>query len=186
MSPRAGLSTAAVVDTALGIVDAQGHEALTLAAVAARSGVATPSLYKHVASLAELRALAGARVTAEMAEHLTEAILGLSGDEAVSALMRAARSFVVEHPRRYALMPLDTLHDPFTAKAGTKLMNVFLAVLRGYGLKGSAAIHAIRCMRVIAHGFASLEAGGGFGLPEGLDQTYQQLIDMFIASLHKE
>jgi len=53
--PRAGLSTDGVVDVALAIVDEQGPEALSLSVVAARAGVAAPSLYKHVASLAELR-----------------------------------------------------------------------------------------------------------------------------------
>ncbi|WP_117208065.1 TetR/AcrR family transcriptional regulator [Allorhizocola rhizosphaerae] len=186
MSPRAGLSPSAVIDAALEIVDAQGHGALTLASVAARTGVATPSLYKHVAGLAELRALAGARVMSELAQELTDAVMGLSRDEAVSALLQTGRSYVVKHPHRYALMPLDALHHPLTADAGAKLINVLLAVLRGYGLRGAAAVHATRCMRVIMHGFASLEAAGGFGLPERLDDTYQQLIDMFVASLPKE
>ncbi|WP_291412916.1 TetR-like C-terminal domain-containing protein [Actinophytocola sp.] len=55
--------------------------------------------------------------------------------------------------------------------------------MRGYGLTDSAAVHATRRLRVVAHGFASLEAGGGFGLPEGLDETYTQLIDTVLTSL---
>jgi AcrR family transcriptional regulator len=180
------LSQRAVVDTALEIVDEQGLEAVTLAAVAARAGVAAPSLYKHVASLAELRALIGARVTAEMAERLTTELLGLSGDEAVAALMRSTRAYVLEHPNRYAAMPLDPLHDPLTEQAGAKLLQVFLAVLRYYGLEDSAAIHAVRSVRALMHGFVSLEAGGGFGLPEDLDESYQRLTGMYIKSLpHK-
>jgi len=42
--PRAGLSTSAVVDTALAVVDGEGADGLTLAAVAGRHGVAPPSL----------------------------------------------------------------------------------------------------------------------------------------------
>ena len=66
--------------------------------------------------------------------------------------------------------------------AGAALIEVFLAVLRGYDLKGPAAIHATRCLRAIVHGFASIEAVGGFGLPEDLDETYDQLIGMFTLS----
>ena len=55
--PRAGLSTDAVVDVALALVDEKGLDALSLAAVADRAGVAAPSLYKHVGSLADLRDL---------------------------------------------------------------------------------------------------------------------------------
>jgi hypothetical protein len=58
--------------------------------------------------------------------------------------------------------------------------------LRGYDLDGSAAVHATRCARAIAHGFASIEASGGFGLPEDLDETYERLIRMFLASLRPQ
>jgi hypothetical protein len=145
--------------------------------------VAAPSLYKHVASLAELRMLVGARVMDEMTERFAAAAMGRSGDEAVAVLMRGYRDYVRQHPARYAALPADPLHNPAMAAAGTRLLQVFLATLRGYGLTDSAAIHATRCARAIAHGFTSLEASGGFGLPESLDETYEQLIAMFIASL---
>ncbi|WP_415624321.1 TetR-like C-terminal domain-containing protein [Phytohabitans flavus] len=35
----------------------------------------------------------------------------------------------------------------------------------------------------MVHGFASIEASGGFGLPEDLDETYERLVRMTIASL---
>ena len=97
--------------------------------------------------------------------------------------MREYRRYVVAHPGRYAAMPVDPLSDPALAAAGGKLLDVFLALLRGYGLTGPAAIHATRCARAIVHGFTSIEASGGFGLPEDLDETYEHLIRMFIASL---
>ncbi|HEY7591623.1 MAG TPA: TetR-like C-terminal domain-containing protein [Actinophytocola sp.] len=181
--PRAGLSTSAVVDAALALVDEAGLAALTLAAVAGRTGVATPSLYKHVAGLGELRTLLGIRVLEDMTERFTTAVLGHSGDDAVAALLHAYRDYVRAHPARYAAMPLDPLHDPALAAAGGKQLEVVLATLRAYGLADSAAVHAARCLRAVAHGFASLEAGGGFGLPEDLDQTYDQLVRAVIASL---
>lgn len=183
MSRRVGLSTTAVVDAAVDVIDECGLDALTLAAVAGRTGVAAPSLYKHVGSLGELRTLVSLRLIEEMTERFTAAVVGRSGVEALAILMREYRAFVVEHPARYAAMPADPLNDPALAAAGTKLLNVFLAVLRGHGIEGSEAIHATRCARAITHGFASIEASGGFGLPEDLDETYERLIQMFIASL---
>jgi AcrR family transcriptional regulator len=181
--PRVGLSTAAVVDAALAVVDEHGMDALTLAAVAGRTGVAAPSLYKHVGNLAELRALVAERVMDEMVERLGAAVMGHSGDDAVAVLMRASRAYVLEHPARYAAVPHDPLHVPALAAAGTRLLNVFLAALRGYGLEDAAAIHATRCLRAMVHGFAAIEAAGGFGLSEDVDDTYEQLIRMFTASL---
>ena len=117
-----------------------------------------------------------------MTSRLATAVMGRSTDDAVAALMRAARAYVVEHPNRYAAMPPDPLRHPAMVTAGAALIEVFLAVLRGYDLKGPAAIHATRCLRAIVHGFASIESVGGFGLPEDLDETYEQLIRMFTLS----
>jgi AcrR family transcriptional regulator len=181
--PRAGLSSARVVDAALGIVDEHGPEALSLSAVAARAGVAAPSLYKHVASLAELRSRVAAKVLAEMTEVAITAILGLSGDAAIAALMRRLRAYGVEHPARYRSVPPDPMHDPALTPLAVRLVEVFLAVLRDYDLDGPAAIHATRCLRVIVHGFASIESSGGFGLAEDPTQTYELLIQMYLASL---
>jgi AcrR family transcriptional regulator len=181
--PRAGLTTDGVVDVALALVDEKGVEALSLAAVADRAGVAAPSLYKHVGSLADLRTLMAARILREVTALLAEAVMGRSSDDAVEGLMRAYRAYVLANPGRYALVPLDPLRHPQLAAASRDLLAVFVAVVRGYGLADSAATHAIRRMRATAHGFAELEAGGGFGLPEDIETTYDQVIDMFLRSL---
>jgi AcrR family transcriptional regulator len=181
--PRAGLSTRAVVDTALEILDAYGPNGVTLAAVAARSGVATPSLYKHVAGLPELRTLVALRVIDEMTERFTAAVVGRAGDDAVTALLRAYRAYVTQHPARYAIVPLDPISDPALKAAAARQLELFVKSLAAYGLTGAAAIHAIRCLRAMAHGFTSLETGGGFGLAENVDQTYDQLIRVCLAGL---
>jgi AcrR family transcriptional regulator len=181
--PRVGLTQGRVVDAALALVDERGLAALTIAAVAERCGVAPPSLYKHVSNLADLHALVGIRVMREMADGFADAALGRSGPEAVAALMHAYRAYATAHPNRYAVMPADPLHQPVYAAAGRRVLEVIQAVLRPWQLEEPELIHAIRAARVIVHGFASLEAVGGFGLPVDLDETYERLIRMFLATL---
>ncbi|GLZ16223.1 TetR family transcriptional regulator [Actinomadura sp. NBRC 104425] len=181
--PRAGLSTEAVVDAAIGIVDAHGPGALTLAAVAKAAGVAAPSLYKHVRNLAELRDLVTRRVMEELTERLQRAAMGRSGDDAVRAVMQAYRSYVTDHPSRYAAMSQQPLTDPRMALAGERLLEVVLAVLRGYDLDGPDLVHAARCLRSAVHGFAVLEAAGAFGLPEDTENSYELLVRMVVGGL---
>ena len=181
--PRAGLSTDAVVDVALALVDEKGLDALSLAAVADRAGVAAPSLYKHVGSLADLRDLMALRVIRQVTGLLRAQVMGRSSDDAVEALMRGYRAYVLANPGRYELMPLDPLHRDGMAEAAQELFDVFIAVMRGYGLDDAAATHAIRRMRAVFHGFVDLEIGGGFGLPEDIDSTYDQAIEMVLRSL---
>ncbi|MCD0448064.1 WHG domain-containing protein [Actinocorallia sp. API 0066] len=179
--PRAGLSAEAVVDVALGLLDEQGPEALTLAAVAGRAGVATPSLYKHVRNLAELKVLISVRVMGELAARGEAALLGRSGDDGVRALLHAYRDYIREHPHRYAAMAQQP--GPGLAEAAERLVGVFYAALRSRGLEGSDAVHATRCLRAAVHGFGVLETSGGFGLPEKSDESFALLAEMIINGL---
>jgi AcrR family transcriptional regulator len=180
---RAGLNTEAVVTAAIDEIDEHGADALTIAAVARRCGVAAPSLYKHVADIAQLRALVCRRVLEELTAEAVPVVTGRSGYEALSGLMRAWREYAVTYPKRYAAMANDPLSGPMTREAATGLLNVLMAVLGGYGRTGSAAIHQARCVRSAVHGFVTLEVGGGFGLPEDLDVSFEQLIHMVTSSL---
>jgi AcrR family transcriptional regulator len=181
--PRAGLNTDAVVDVALALVDEKGLDALSLAAVADRAGVAAPSLYKHVGSLADLRDLMALKALRQATARFAAVVMGRSGDQAVEALMRTYREYVREYPSRYRLIPLDPLRHPDMTEASRDLLAVFVAVMREYGLDDSAATHAIRRLRAAVHGFADLEVRGGFGMPEDIEISYDQVIEMALRSL---
>lgn len=183
--PRARLSADVVVDLAIEIVDDGGPSALSLAAVAERAGVATPSLYKHVGSLAELRSRVAARVIGELTDRVADAVIGRARDDAVRALMLAYRSYAVEYPGRYGAVPAQPLGDPLVEPVANRLLQILFAVLRGYGLDGSDAVHAARALRSATHGFAVLEAAGGFGLPEDPDTSYRHLSDMLVLGIHR-
>ena len=182
--PRAGLSTESVVDAAVDLVDEQGWSALTLAAVASRTGVAAPSLYKHVRSLEALQQKVSARATAELAQTLTRSVAGRSGEEALRCIADAYRDYALAHPGRYPLTqrvpdPLDPEH----VAAGEEAVQAVFAALRGYGLDGEEAIHATRAARSALHGFVSLEIEGGFGLPLDVRHSFDRLVSMLHVSL---
>lgn len=44
-------------------------------------------------------------------------------------------------------------------------------------------IHAVRGLRSIVHGFATLEAGGGFGMPLDRDESFLRLLRAYLAGL---
>jgi AcrR family transcriptional regulator len=175
--PRAGLSAAAVVRAAADLADDDGLEALTLARIAASVGVRTPSLYNHVGGLDDVRrriALVGLR---ELGDALRDAAVGRAGDDALTAMAHAYRTYARAHPGRYAA----TQRAPATADADLTdaargAVDVLLAILRGYGLEGDDAIHAARGVRSALHGFVALETGGGFGIPVDLDESFDRMI----------
>jgi AcrR family transcriptional regulator len=181
---RAGLSTASVVSAAVELVDERGRGGVTLAAVAGRTGVATPSLYKHVRNLEALQQKVSARVTAELADALSSAVAGRSGEEALRFLAHAYRDYALAHPGRYPLTQrVPDAQDPGHLAAGEQAMQAVSAALRGYGLHGDEAIHATRAVRSALHGFVSLEVDGGFGLPQDVGRSFERLVAALHASL---
>ncbi len=187
MSPRAGLDRTVVVEAAAALADEGGFEDLSLARLAERLGVRKPSLYNHVAGLEGIRrelVLVGLR---ELGQALSRAAVGVSGEAAIFALGQAYRVFVKEHPGLYAATVrsyrLYAPGDPELAAAEGEALETVLTVLASHGVRGEGAIHAARGLRAVAHGFATLEAAGGFGMPEDVDESFQMLLRAFVAGL---
>lgn len=182
--PRAGLSRAVIAADAAELADENGWNQLTLAAVAARFGVRQPSLYKHVAGLGELRRDVSVLAGRELHEELTAAAVGKSGEEALQAMAEAYRAFAKKHPGRYnACVIAPPPGDIEYHQVADAVVQTVSAVLGGYGLTGDDAIHAIRGLRALMHGFVSLEAAGGFAMPQDLDESYRRLIAGYSRSL---
>lgn len=161
----------------MALIDEQGRGALTLAAVASRTGVAAPSLYKHVRNLEALQQKVSARATAELAGTLSASVAGRSGQEALRGVAHAYRGYALAHPGRYAMTQrVPDARDPEHVAAGELAVQAVFAALRGYGLEGDEAIHATRAARSALHGFVSLEIDGGFGLPQDVACSFERLV----------
>ncbi len=186
MPTKARLDRATVVQAAAELVDAEGLEHLTLAALAARLGVRTPSLYNHVTGLDGLRRDVALLAVRELQERLARAAIGKAGDAAVVALADAYRAFAREHPGRYAAsLRAPALDDSEFQAVAAAVVAIIVAVLAFYDLHGDDAVHAVRGLRSILHGFVALEAAGGFELPLDRDESYRRLVRVFIEGLRR-
>ncbi|MGW3996665.1 TetR/AcrR family transcriptional regulator [Amycolatopsis sp. NPDC004772] len=176
-----------MVELAIALVDEAGPGELTLAKVAERAGVAAPSLYKHVKNLADLRRLIDLRVVKEMADTLKNAATGREGGDAVAAvaaLADAYRHYLQAHPHRtHALTAAPDQGDVELSRATHAVAEVVFAVLRPFGFDHARSVHATRCIRAAVHGFASLEASGGFGRPEDVGESFEVLKKMLVQGL---
>lgn len=182
--PRPGLTTKSVVDAAAAIANAEGLDAVTLAAVAAAVGVRAPSLYAHVGGLRDVRRRLGTRGAQDLAELLGGAAIGRARSDALTAAADAYRVYAREHPGTYAAAQRAADPDDAEAvEAATRVVDVVRAMLGGYGLEGEDAVHAIRAVRCALHGFVALEAVGGFGMPESVDESFARLVAMLDAGL---
>lgn len=186
MSHRVGLDQATIVEAAAKLVDEEGIEQLTLSRLAERLGVRTPSLYNHVAGLPGLKHDLAVYCLHDLLDRLLRTTIGKSRAEAIFALADAYRAYARETPGRYALtLQAPDPGDQELQAIAQQLVDMLRAVLAPYRLSEEEAIHAIRSLRSIVHGFSSLEVAGGFGMPVDLDASFHWLITLFIAGLRR-
>lgn len=177
--PRVGLDRAAVVAAGAALADEVGFPGVTMALVAARVGVRTPSLYKHIADQADLNRRIAALAVTEAADAVVAATShALPGRESLTAAAHAFRDYVRRHQGRYAAtdgVELHGPHDPVVV-AGERLMSSFTAILEAYPVKPDDMVHGLRAFRSLLHGFVVLEATNGFQWSTNVDDSFEWLI----------
>ncbi len=187
MATRAGLDLKRVVQAAADLADSVGLYEVTLATLAAQLGVRTPTLYHYVAGLPGLRRELALLACRELARLMGRAIMGKSGDEAVLALADVYRTFVHEHPGLYsATVQAADPNDTELVAAQTEVVEITMRTLSAYSMTYEESIHVVRMLRSLIHGFATLESGGGFGIPVDRDETFQRLLHIFLQGLAAE
>jgi AcrR family transcriptional regulator len=175
--PRRGLDRAQVIAAAIATADEDGLEAVTLARVAAALGVRSPSLYNHVDGRDALIRGVAAQATRELATALRRAATGRSGADAIGAVAAAQRDYARAHPGRYAAtVAAPAAGDAEHEAAAAEAVDVLTAVLGGAGLTGDDLIHGVRALRSAVHGFAAIEAAGGFALAVDRDASFARLV----------
>jgi AcrR family transcriptional regulator len=176
--PRAGLSSSDVVAAGAELADEVGFQELTMGLLAQRLGIRTPSLYKHVTDLADLRHRIATQATSELGEAIRDALQGRSGRDALTALLAAVQAYVMAHPGRYAATVgarFTGPDDPLLA-ASTRVIDSISAALRGYGISDADMVHAIRTIRSTIHGFAMLQEADGFQWSGAPGDTFDWMI----------
>ncbi len=187
MSPRAGLDRTVVVEEAAVLADEDGFENLSLARLAERLGVRKPSLYNHIAGLDGIRRELVLKGLRELGRVLSSTSSGEDGEAGIFALAEAYRSFVKEHPGLYAATVMSyRIYAPDDHELGAaegEALQTVLSVLASCGIRDEGAVHAVRGLRAVAHGFATLEYAGGFGMPVDVDESFRRLVRAFVAGL---
>jgi AcrR family transcriptional regulator len=146
--PRArSLSTDAIAEAALAVIDDDGLAALSMRTVAGRLGVGAMSLYRYVSDRAELELWV---VDAVLAGVDVRPPRG-SAAHRLAVLADRVRSAVAGHPGVIPLLLIHRHHAPATLRWGEAV----LRVLTDAGLDGERRVVAFRA--VVAQVFGALE-----------------------------
>ncbi len=174
---RRTLDRAAVVREAALLADRDGFESLSLSVLAARLGVKPPSLYNHIESLDALRRSLQIEALESFAARSGEAAMGHAGRAALERIARALFALARKRPGVWAaLQRAPAPDDDELQEAARKALKPLEAVLKPMGLSKTESVHLLRALRALVQGFASLEAMGGFGLPEAVEHSFEKAL----------
>ncbi|PKG25318.1 TetR/AcrR family transcriptional regulator [Niallia nealsonii] len=184
MSPRAGIVLDDIIRVAAEIADANGLQEVTMANLAKRLLIKSPSLYNHISGLPELFNRLTLLALENFYAELKQATLGLEKKEAIHALSQSYIEFARNHPGLYEL----TIEAPNPKQKdivhmADKIIALITEVLSPFHLAEENLIHAIRGFRSLLHGFAFIDLKGGFGMPVDIDQSFTFLVDAFLRGL---
>ncbi len=159
------LSTPAIIDAALSILDTQGRDSLGMRALAESLSVRPASLYKHVGDLATLEAMIAEQV-AESLRSSIEAAVARRKDVARGArddLRTAADaylSFARTSPARYSMLVAPYAAGHLDARKA--LWNQLLQLVGDCTAKVDDTAGAVAVWAFL-HGYVVLEQSGMFG-----------------------
>lgn len=182
-SRRGRLDQEAVLRAAEALVDRDGYDALTMTSLAAELEARVSSLYNHVASLEDLRALVQVRAMRMLGEHVRAAAMGHAGADGLRALSHELRAFARTHPQRYAALTRPPIDREGFFAAALDAIEALAVMVRSAGLPEHRLIQTGMALFAALHGFVSLEVAGYFGdlsltsaATVSLDEVYEQVI----------
>lgn len=181
-------TTEEILSAARDILETDGLTGLTIAAVAKRVGIRSPSLHKRVGTRDELVGMVADATVADLADLLQ--ILArdqtLEPRETLAHLAYGFRNFAKEHPVGYQLIfgPGPKAMRPRTE---TLVRATGALVTAASRLVGPAdALAAARLLTAWAHGFVSMELSGAFRMDGDVDHAFVYGLDTVINSLGRE
>lgn len=186
MAPRPGLDTNKVVLAAAELADEHGFHQVTLALLAAKLKVRTPSLYNHIGGLPELQKRLALMGMEQLRQTIVEAAVGKTGKAALLDVGVAYVQYVRRRPGLYeALNAASMMKDEEIQAAAEKVVDVIVKVMSIATMDDKETIHAVRGLRSIVHGFALLDLSGGFGIPVDPDESLRRIINTYLDGLFR-
>lgn len=174
-----------VIETAARLANERGGLVnITLTHLAAELNIRVPSLYNHVKGMEGLQRDLTVWAMQQLLMLIRQTVIGKVGRAALLAIAHAYRGFAHAQPGVYPLVLKAPPPDdaPLTTLSSELLM-ILQLVMASFNLEGEAALHAIRGFRSVIHGFVSLETSGGFEMPLDRDESYSQLLTIYLDGL---
>jgi AcrR family transcriptional regulator len=170
-----------IVGKARDMLEADGVDQLSLGKLAAALGVKAPSLYKHVASKAELLRAVNT-ITARELVGAMRASVGTAGADPVNRLVEVAKAyrvFALAHPVTYMLAFANATPELRPDARELELLVLPLQALMEPIAGADQSLAALRGAWALLHGFVTLELNGQFRRGGDLTGAFLHAIEVY-------
>jgi AcrR family transcriptional regulator len=197
MSPTpARTSRTAIVEAARALLEEEGFDGVTMAAVAERVGVRPPSLYKHVRDRAALLDAIAQDAIEELGRVMEGALEGRPGNapgespgdapgERLLRVGEAFRALARRSPRSVALIfaGLGAEFQPSVESAAAAARPLFSLAAELAG--ADRALPAARVLTAFAYGFSAMENGRAFRFGGDVDEAFRAGLEALARGLSR-
>lgn len=184
MSPRAQINLTKVLETAINICNEEGYEQLALSSVSTRLGIKTPSLYNHISGLSDLKQKMAYYGLQLLYDSIIHSVIGCIGDDAIISISKAYIAFVHKHPGLYR--SISKAPEPYELQfneLNNQLVQILTRLFGAYDLSEEESIHAVRGLRSMLHGFASIQVDLGFRMNYSQENSLNFALRTFLNGL---
>jgi AcrR family transcriptional regulator len=183
VSASVGIDRTQVIETATELVDELGLESFTLAALAARLGIRSQSVYAHVDGLDHIRRELALVALTDLGYRLSRSAMGRTGRAALHALATAHADFAADHPGLYDCSLRSPAGDAELERRIEDVTEPWYAVLASFGLRPNDVVHYHRALWAAIHGFVTLRQQGLMTREASPDRSFALMIDLFADAL---
>lgn len=184
--PKTKIDKDLVIREAAHMANKIGIEKLSLKTLAAQLGVKSPSLYNHVDGLDDLKQQVMLYGWKEMEDRIIQAVIGLTGYDAVRAMCYAFHEYATENQGVFsAMLWYNQFENEQTREVTSKMFSVFLKITKSLNISQDNCFHLVRMFRGFLEGFALLEIHHAFGNTQPIEDSFDMSINILIEGMKK-
>lgn len=183
---KKSLTKELIISSAFAMIDEKGKDNFSMRQLAAKLGVQVSSLYNHVKNEHELMLEVAKLAAAKYTEHVVQAVSGIELDDATTESADAFRSFLKDHRYLYELLIDESLlSDPGFQQAIKGFEAPIFYILKEYGVEDKEFMeHMYVAMRVVTHGFSTLDSLGVFDhLEIDTTESYHMMVRSVVEAM---
>ena len=186
MSPYpAQVDIPTILERARELIEADGVDQLTLGKLAASLNIKAPSLYKHIASKAELIKAVNT-ITAQQLQATLSRVIATAPDGRldwglIRPLALAYRSFALENPTAYSLLFSNLAPESRPDEQLMEAIAIPLQALMAQVSGPEPSLAALRGALALLHGFVTLELNGQFKRGGDVQAAFLDSFDAYLA-----